>query len=141
MLLSSIAQMTYAADELGEICFSGSFKNTGECFISIEVTQHIKYFSLNGLSQCDVIEGKEWLAQAYSGITHGNGYIDEESIFNGALDVFSPTNSDLIPKSLIFWVDLETQAVQFKATTDGTDFCSPFQNCESLIDFDIIQCP
>ena len=140
-LLMTTAQTLFAADELREYCFAGSFQNTGECLISVEATQHNKYFSLNGLSHCEVIAGKEWLSEAYIGIAHGSGYIDENSIFNGALDVFTAANSDLTPKSLFFWVDLKTQNVEFKATTDGKDICNPFNNCDSMLKFDIVECP
>lgn len=140
-LLLITAQISIAADELGEYCFAGSFHNTGECIISVEVTQHNKYFSLNGLSHCEAIEGKEKLSDPYIGIAHGNGYIDNQAIFNGALDVFTSANSDLTPKSLFFWVDLNTQKVEFKATTDGKDICNPFNNCDSMISFDRVACP
>lgn len=140
-LLMTTVQISSAADEFGEYCFAGSFQNTGECLISVEVTKHNKYFSLNGVSHCEVIEGKEWLSDVYIGIAHGSGYIDENTIFNGALDVFTSANSDLTPKSLFFWVDLKTQKVEFKATTDGKDICNPFNNCDSMLDFDIVKCP
>ena len=131
ILLISMTQVSIAAKELGEICFAGTFQNTGECVISIEATQHIKYISLNGLSQCKVTED-------YNGIVLGNSYIYNDVVFYGAIDVFSST--DLSSKSLTFEVNLNTQRVQFKEL-GGRDVCSPVQDCESMIDFDIIECP
>jgi len=135
-----VAQFASAADELGEFCYSGSFQNTGDCFISIEATQHGKYYSLNGLSQCAVIEGKEWFSDVYSGIAYGSGHITEDSFFKGAMSVSSPTNSDMTPKTILFEINLENLEVQFKAASDDSALCADGNDCILEYEFSSVDC-
>lgn len=138
LTLASAAPVSIAAVELGEFCFAGSFQNTGDCFISIEATQHGQYYSLNGLSQCDLMEGKEWFEDAYSGIAFGSGYVRDSQYFNAALRIASPTNSDMTPKAVLFEINLQTAAVEFTAATDDKKTCIDETDC--LYDFSIVEC-
>ncbi|NOQ13931.1 MAG: hypothetical protein GQ583_05545 [Methyloprofundus sp.] len=136
-----IATFASAADELGEFCYSGAFQNTGDCFISIEATQHGKYFSLNGLSQCDVIEGKEWFSDVYSGIAYGSGHIKkDDNVFNGAMRVSSPTNSDMTPKTILFEINLDNLEVKFKAASDDSALCADGNDCILEYEFSSVDC-
>ncbi|MHA2217854.1 MAG: hypothetical protein ACXACY_18115, partial [Candidatus Hodarchaeales archaeon] len=77
LLLSSTA---YGATELGEFCFSGSFFKEGNCNISLELTQHTKYYSINGIVDCDIQTNDDGI----SGIATGSGYINGNT-FIGSL--------------------------------------------------------
>ena len=133
--LLSVTQVGFAADELGEFCFSGAFENTGRCIISIEATQHGKYFSLNGFSDCDVIDHDLWFRDIYSGIAFGSGYIKDGRYFHAALRISSSTNnSATTPNAIVlFEYDLQTSAVKFKASTDTDDNILEY-------DFSLVSC-
>lgn len=135
-----VVQLASAADEQGEFCYSGAFQNTGDCFISIEATQHGKYFSLNGLSLCEVIEGKEWFSDVYSGIASGSGYIIDGHFFNGAMNISSPTNSDMTPKTILFEINLDNLEVQFKAASDDNELCADGNDCILEYEFSSVDC-
>ncbi|WP_161624009.1 hypothetical protein [Methylohalobius crimeensis] len=139
--LTLSSQALFAANELGEFCFSGTFQNTGNCLISIEATQHNKYYSLNGSSECEIVEGKEWFAELYSGIAYGSGYLKDAKNFNGALRISSPTNSDMTPKTVLFEFNIDTQTVAFKASSEDNNFCSGEDDCILDYDFIFVNCP
>lgn len=137
--LALFPQLVSGADELGEFCYSGAFQNTGDCYISIEATQHGKYYSLNGLSQCAVIEGKEWFSDTYSGIAYGAGYV-QGNLFNGAMSLSSPTNSDMTPKTLLFVINLDNLEVNFKAGADDKALCVDGDDCILEYEFSSVDC-
>ena len=137
--LALVPLLANAADEIGEFCYSGAFQNTGDCFISIEATQHGKYYSLNGYSECEVIEGKEWFSDVYSGIAYGSGHI-EGNLFNGAMSISSPTNSDMTPKTILFAINLDNLEVNFKAASDDSALCADGNDCILEYEFFSVDC-
>lgn len=139
--LFAAAQVSFAANELSEFCFAGSLQNTGDCIISIEATQHGKYYSLNGLSQCELIDDKQWFNDPYTGIAFGSGYIKDGRYFEAGLRISSSVNnSDMTSKIVLFEIDLQTMATKFRTAADDNESCPDGNDCILEYDFSVVSC-
>jgi hypothetical protein len=141
LLLSSTA---YGATELGEFCFSGSFFKEGNCNISLELTQHTKYYSINGIVDCDIQTNDDGI----SGIATGSGYINGNT-FIGSLIIphefgqIGVPFSEIATHSMTFQVNLSNLTAIVRKKTSSTEVCGPvfLPICIEEAVFTLTECP
>lgn len=126
LLMVGLSSTAYGATELGEFCFSGSFFKEGNCTISLEVTKHTKYYSLNGIVACDIQTNDDGI----SGNATGAGYVDE-NIFIGSLTIphewgqVGVSFSEVAAHSITFEVNLSNLTALVRKKTTSTEVCGP----------------
>ena len=122
VLLSGAA---YGATELGEFCFSGSFFRDGNCNISLDLTQHTKYYSINGIIACD-----NQIDNGISGVASGSGYING-NLFMGSLMIphewgqAGELFSEIATHSMTFEVTLSDLTTIFRKRAESAEVCGP----------------
>jgi hypothetical protein len=144
LLTLSIASTAYGATELGEFCFSGTFFKEGNCNISLEVTRHTKYYSINGIVDCDIQTNDDGI----SGIATGSGYIDG-NIFIGSLIIphewgqVGVPFSEIATHSMTFEVNLSDLTAIVRKQTSSTEVCGPvfLPICIEEAAFALTECP
>jgi hypothetical protein len=124
LLLSSTA---YGATELGEFCFSGSFFKEGNCNISLELTQHTKYYSINGIVDCDI---------------QTNTFIGSLIIPHEFGQIGVPF-SEIATHSMTFQVNLSNLTAIVRKKTSSTEVCGPvfLPICIEEAVFTLTECP
>jgi hypothetical protein len=126
LLTLSLSGAAYGATELGEFCFSGSFFKEGNCNISLELTGHTKYYSMNGIVDCDVKTNDDGI----SGVATGSGYIDGNT-FIGSLIIphqwgqVGVSLSQVSTNSMTIEVNLSNLNAVFRKTTSSNEVCGP----------------
>ena len=114
------------ATELGEYCFSGAFFKEGNCNISLDVTKHTKYYSINGLVDCDIQTNDDGI----SGVASGSGYMDG-NLFIGSLTIphewgqVGVSFSEIATNNMTFEVNLSNLNAIFRKQTVSTEVCGP----------------
>jgi hypothetical protein len=125
ILTLSLSSAAYGATELGEYCFSGAFFRQGNCTISLDLTKHTKYYSMNGIVACDIQTD-----DGVSGIASGSGYIDGNK-FIGSLIIprewgqVGVSFSEVTAHSMTFEVNLSDLNAVFRKRTESTEVCGP----------------
>lgn len=145
LLTLSLAHSAYGAVEMGEYCFSGAFFKEGDCHISLDVTQHTKYYSLNGVVDCQVKTNDDGI----SGIASGSGYI-EGGLFIGSLIIPHPWGqigvrfSEIAAHGMTFEVNLSDLSAVFRKETTSPDVCEGslfLAICIEEAAFTLTECP
>jgi hypothetical protein len=123
LLLSSSA---YGATELGEFCFSGAFFKEGNCTIRLDLTKHTKFYSINGIVDCDIQTNDDGV----SGIATGSGYVEGNTFFGSLIiphewgQVGVPF-SEVAAHSMTFEVNLSDLTAIVRKKTSSTEVCGP----------------
>jgi len=144
LLTLSFSCAAYGATELGEVCFSGDFLKDGNCNARLEITQHIRNYSINGVVVCDIQTNSDGV----SGIASGSGYIDG-NIFKGSLVIpheygrIGVSLSEVSTNSMNFEVNLSNLNTIFSKTTVSSDLCGGgfIATCIEEAVFTLTECP